>query len=86
MAASQYTIRQGTISDFSLGSPDWDTADVLEVALFHSRSSSHRPRTSARVLYDSANLYVRFDVEDQFVRCVATEYQQPVCQIGRAHV
>jgi hypothetical protein len=60
------------------GESGWTSADLLEVAHFHPQSSSHRPRTQARVLYDDAGLYLAFDVRDRYVRCLQTQYQSMV--------
>ena len=64
--------------DFSAGS--WADANTLDVANFHERSGEHHPRVQARVLYGNDGLYVGFHVNDQYVRCVTTEFQGPVCQ------
>lgn len=56
----------------------WHSAEPFEIASFHPKSSSHRPRTLVRGLYDADNLYVRFDAQDRYVRCVQTEYQSLV--------
>jgi hypothetical protein len=63
----------------SLDDPMWQHADELEVSHFHPRSSNHRPCTLARVLYDAANLFVRFDVDDRYVVSQATQCQDSVC-------
>ena len=56
----------------------WSLAETLEVGHFHPRSSSHRPVTRARLLYDDRQLYVHFHVRDRYVRCVHTTYQSMV--------
>ena len=48
---------------------------MLDVAHFHPKSSEHRPRTRAKVLYDNAGIYVLFHVADRYVRCVETRHQ-----------
>lgn len=57
----------------------WTRADTLSIGHFHPQSSSHRPRTQARLLHDEKALYVHFRVEDQYVRSTVTECQGPVC-------
>lgn len=59
--------------------PIWSAADTVAVDQFHPRSTDHRPITRASVLYDTDHLYVRFEVEDRYVRCVHAGYQQMVC-------
>ncbi len=58
--------------------PAWAHANVLEVARFHPKSSTHRPRTRAKLLYDHAGVYVLFHVADRYVKCVHGEHQQRV--------
>ena len=58
----------------------WAEAAVAEVAAFHARSTEHRPRTEVRLLHDERGLYVRFDVDDRYVRCVHDGHQQAVCR------
>ncbi len=82
MRQPQYTIRRVTVRPELEGrwhGPAWSWADTLDVAWFHPRSSDHRPRVQARVLYDDEALYVAFRVDDRYVRAVHTEYNGPVC-------
>ncbi len=57
----------------------WQKADTLLVDKFHPQSSTHRPKTETKLLYDEKNLYVMFRVEDQYVKAVYNQYQDPVC-------
>ena len=59
--------------------PLWERAHVATVQHFHPRSSGHRPRTEVRLLHDADAVYVRFDVQDQYVRAELTEFQAMVC-------
>lgn len=70
--------RQRPRLDGGWDDPTWAHADVVAVDQFHPRSSSHRPVTRARVLYDEDGLYVLFHVQDRHVRCVNTGYQAQV--------
>ena len=45
---------------------------------FHAASSPHRPVVRAKLMYDAANLYLRFRVEDRYVVAKHTEFQDPV--------
>jgi hypothetical protein len=58
----------------------WQKAETLQVAHFHPQSSSHRPKTQAKLLYDDEGIYVIFRVEDRYVKAVHENYQDPVCQ------
>ena len=54
-------------------------APPLSIEHFHPASSAHRPETRARLVHDSQALYARFDVRDRYVKCLATHYQDMVC-------
>lgn len=55
-------------------STPWSCAETLEVSHFRPESSTHRPRTSARLLYDVKGIHGMFHVQDQFVRSTRTNY------------
>ncbi len=76
-----YTIKSTTTPpalDGAFASGAWGAAEEGRVALFHERSSDHRPDTRFRVLHAAAALYVKFEVRDRYVRSVHTQYQDPV--------
>ena len=58
----------------------WDGANTLSLDHFMDHSSDHRPHVTARLVYDDDAVYVRYEVDDQYVRCVNTEYQSSVCR------
>ena len=58
--------------------PAWQKAETLEITHFRPESSQHRPRTTARLLYDRTGLHGIFKVHDQYVRCVRTSYLDSV--------
>ena len=57
--------------------PGWATAETLSIASYHPRSSSHRPRSEARLLHDGRAIACMFRVEDRNVLARATAYQEP---------
>ena len=57
----------------------WAGAEEGRVAAFRPEGGDHRPDTRFRLLHDAANLYVKFEVQDRYVRSVQTNYQDPVC-------
>ena len=80
-ALQSYTVRKAAVGpalDGDWDSPAWEHAQTMEIDQFRPESSDHRPITHARVLYDAERLYVMFRVEDQYVRCLTTDYQGPV--------
>jgi hypothetical protein len=56
----------------------WNQAETLEIRHFRPEGSDHRPQTSARMLYDAKGLYGIFQIHDRYVRCVRTQYHDPV--------
>jgi hypothetical protein len=56
------------------GGPVWSVAERMAIAHFHARSSDHRPRAEAALLYDDECLHAMFRVADAYVRSVHTEY------------
>jgi hypothetical protein len=60
--------------------PHWAAAEEARIEHFHAAGSSHRPVVRAKLMYDAANLYLRFRVEDRFVVANHTEFQDPVWQ------
>ena len=58
----------------------WSKAETIRIDRFHIRSSAHHPETFAKLLYDDLYLYLRFRVEDCYVRATHTSYQDPVCE------
>lgn len=58
----------------------WSQADTGLIAHYLPNSTAHHPRVQFRMLYDAAWVYVLFRVEDQFVRCVQTEFNGSVCR------
>jgi len=56
----------------------WQRAEQLELSHFRPEGSRHRPRTSARLLYDAVGIFGIFTVEDRYVRCLRTNYADQV--------
>ena len=59
---------------------EWAAANVLKVDNFRPEGSDARPETVCRVLYDASGLYLRYSVKDRWVKCVAKNYQDSVCE------
>lgn len=78
-----YTVQRATTRPALRGEwdgPAWHSVPALEITHFHERGSDHRPVTRVKVLYDDQGLYVFFQVQDRYVRCVHTEYNSSVCR------
>ncbi|MBQ9789933.1 MAG: carbohydrate-binding family 9-like protein [Lentisphaeria bacterium] len=68
------------VFDENWENPVWDNAEVALLEQVREESSDHTPKVEAKMLYNKKGFYVRFDVDDQYVRIVNTEFQSSVCQ------
>lgn len=59
-------------------SEPWRDTDVARVEWFHPAGSDHQPRVAFRALRFGAFLIARYSVKDRYVRCVHTNFQDPV--------
>lgn len=78
-----YTIRGARISPQMRGAwsgSAWQQAETLKIDKFRPESSSHRPRTQARLLHTQDGIFGIFRVEDRYVRCRHTRDMDPVYQ------
>jgi hypothetical protein len=78
---SQYTahpFQENAPLDEPWDGPKWSAAEEARIDNFHTASSAHRPAVAAKLMYDVANLYLRFRVEDRFVVAKHAEFQNPV--------
>lgn len=77
-----YTIKKAKqlvnlTSSFAEGA--WKDAENLSICNVRPESSVHHPIVNARMLYDDMGIYLRFEVQDRYVRACQTEYQASVC-------
>jgi hypothetical protein len=56
----------------------WKTAQTAELVHFRPEGSAHRPRARVRLIHGPGGLRGIFDVQDQFVRSVRTNYMDEV--------
>ena len=78
----KYTIKRATTPprlDADWNAVPWRDAEALEVANFSPKSSDHRPRTRAKLLYDDDGVSVKFVVDDRYVRAANIGFQAAVC-------
>lgn len=61
-------------------SPAWLSAEPLDLTHHMGDPPAHRPRTQAKLLYDSDAIRVIFRVADRFVRAVAEKFHDKVCR------
>ena len=80
-SALRYLVRK-TPRHFNF-SADWDSAawqqaETLEVKHFRPESSEHRPKTLARLQFDTFGIHGCFKVRDRYVRSIRTRYGDAV--------
>jgi len=56
----------------------WRDAATIDIACFRTEGTAHQPRSLCKMLYDRERIYGIFKVEDQYVRCIHTEFQSDV--------
>ncbi|KRW61196.1 carbohydrate-binding family 9-like protein [Pseudomonas sp. TTU2014-080ASC] len=57
----------------------WKNAEVININQFRIESSDHRPVVEAKMLYSEQGIHGIFRVQDRYVRCVKTQFQDMVC-------
>ncbi len=68
-----------TTPDFSWNNPAWRNAIELKLDFVLPESSSHRPDTRVKMLYDNQHIFGLFQVHDQYVKAVSRKNQDMVC-------
>ena len=58
----------------------WGHIPHLDIALYHAKSSSHHPKTQAKLTYNQDSICGIFKVEDHYIRSITTKLQECVCQ------
>jgi hypothetical protein len=58
--------------------PPWDTIEPVTLTNYMGEKPAHFPYTQAKVAYDDEAIYVKFRVEDQFIKAVTNENQGDV--------
>jgi len=59
-------------------SPVWKSLETAAIDNFHSKSSDHRPQTTARIAYNDHAIFLLFEVDDQYIRSTHTRYNSKV--------
>ena len=58
--------------------PAWKNVLAIEIANFRKESSSHRPKTTTKLVYTSNRLHGLFRVQDRYIRCTRNRFQDEV--------
>lgn len=67
------------VSDLEWSGAIWGKTPIMGVNQFLPESSNHRPVTQLKLQYDQRGIFGLFRVEDRYVRCVQTNFQDMVC-------
>src|SRR5262245_5218596 len=59
--------------------PAWQVLPSLSIDQFHPESADRRRQTRAKLAYTADALLAIFHVRDRYVKSLATEYQEMVC-------
>ncbi len=60
--------------------PQWKKAKTAEIVNYMGNIPGFRPSARAKMLYDDDNIYVIFQVNDRYVRCITDKINGPVWQ------
>ncbi len=58
--------------------PQWQNIMLVEISNFMGDLPAFHPKAFAKMMYDEENLYLIFQVEDHYVRCITKTYNGPV--------
>jgi hypothetical protein len=58
--------------------PEWKKIEAIDLRYFMGDIPKFRPTVKAKLMYNDDNLFVIFQVKDQYVRCVASKINGPV--------
>lgn len=73
-------VRCPIVIDADINKSVWQDTESLSIACVQPTTGSHRPAAQAKVCHDGVFIYGIFQVEDRFVRAVATRPNEPVWQ------
>jgi hypothetical protein len=80
-SASTYTVtrlKQPMKIDGNWDKPQWKGVQGIEVTNYMGPVPAFRPVAKAKMMYDAENIYVIFQVQDQYVRCLTDKINGPV--------
>jgi len=58
----------------------WSGITALQIDQINGERPAHLPHTAAKLAYNTESLYLIFQVEDRYVRALAENYQDRVCE------
>ena len=79
----RYLIKKTKDNDNNFkGNSFWETADIIKVSEWpwHCSDLPEPPKVTAKALYSSTHLFIRFQVQEKYIQAKYTEFQGSVCQ------
>lgn len=73
-----YKLKKSLVIDGNWDKSQWRKVKSIQINNFIRENPKFRPQVSAKMMYDDENIYVIFQVKDQFVRSITTEINGPV--------
>jgi len=65
---------KGTMKiDGNWDKPQWQKANAIDLKNYMGAMPKFKPAVQAKMMYDDANVYVIFKVEDRYVHCIANQ-------------
>jgi len=71
-------LNQTMVIDGNWDKTQWQNTGAIEILNYMGTIPKFQPRVKLKMMYDEANIYVIFQVQDRYVRCLTTEYNGPV--------
>jgi hypothetical protein len=59
--------------DANWDKPQWQKASAIDLTNYMGEIPKFKPAVQAKMMYDDANVYIVFRVQDRYVRCVANQ-------------
>lgn len=71
-------LEQSMIIDASWDKTQWQNISAVSITNYMGSVPKLKPVVEAKMMYDDNNIYVIFRVQDQYVRCLTSEFNGPV--------
>lgn len=71
-------LEQPMVIDANWNKPQWQNIPAVSIENYMGTLPKFQPEAKAKMMYDKENIYVIFQVQDQYVRCITKDYNGPV--------
>jgi hypothetical protein len=73
-------LNQTMVIDGNWDKTQWQSIAAIEIMHYMGTIPKFQPRVKVKMMYDEENIFVIFQVQDRYVRCLTTKYNNPVYQ------